>query len=292
MKIRHLRIFKVVCQEESITRASEKLYISQPAVSNAIIELENDLGIQLFDRISKKIYLNEEGKLFLAKINKLLDLYDDLEESAKLLDKKALIKVGSSITIANFILPKAILEFEKLYPNIRVKVMVANARDIEAMILKNEVDLGLIEGAIYDSDLIKKAFSEYKLSVVCSPENKISLEKNLDINRVIKEKLLLREKGSSIRDVLDSTLLTQNLTIEPEWISINTQSLINAVKANLGITILPRVLVEEELERKQLLELKVEGLDLVNTNHFVFHKDKFQKEVFKDFIGAVEKSLI
>lgn len=292
MKIRHLRIFKVVCQEESITRASEKLYISQPAVSNAIIELENDLGIQLFDRISKKIYLNEEGKLFLAKINKLLDLYDDLEESAKLLDKKALIKVGSSITIANFILPKAILEFEKLYPNIRVKVMVANARDIEAMILKNEVDLGLIEGAIYDSDLIRKAFSEYKLSVVCSPENKISLEKNLDINRVIKEKLLLREKGSSIRDVLDSTLLTQNLTIEPEWISINTQSLINAVKANLGITILPRVLVEEELERKQLLELKVEGLDLVNTNHFVFHKDKFQKEVFKDFIGAVEKSLI
>ena len=83
MKIRHLRIFNAVCEEESITEAAEKLYISQPAVSNAIRELENFLGIHLFDRISRSIYLNETGKLFLAKVNKVLDLYDDLDQNVK-----------------------------------------------------------------------------------------------------------------------------------------------------------------------------------------------------------------
>ena len=81
MKIRHLRIFKMVCEEESITKAAEKLFMTQPAVSNAISELENHLGVCLFDRISRRIYLNETGKVFLEKVIKLLNLYDDLEQN-------------------------------------------------------------------------------------------------------------------------------------------------------------------------------------------------------------------
>ncbi|MCR1950305.1 LysR family transcriptional regulator [Clostridium sp. DSM 100503] len=83
MKIRHLRIFKAVCEEESVTKASEKLFMTQPAVSHAISELEDYLGVSLFDRISRKVYLNETGKLFLTKVTKLLDLYDDLDKNIK-----------------------------------------------------------------------------------------------------------------------------------------------------------------------------------------------------------------
>lgn len=291
MNIRYLRIFKMVCEEESITKAAEKLFITQPAVSNAISELESDLDVCLFDRISRKIYLNETGKLFLAKVIKLLDLYDNLEQNVKELEDNATIKIGSSITIANFILPKVIVNFEAIYKNTPTKVTIGNAGKIEEMLYNNEIDLGLIEGVIYNEELIKIPFSSYRLAIICSPKHKLAIEEPVVINNLIQERLLLREKGSAIRDVFDSALLLHNLRANPDWISINSQALIHAVKHNLGISVLPKILVEEEIERGELFEIKVNDFELVNTNHIVFHKDKFQTNSFKTLIEIIKNSV-
>lgn|SRR5699024_4070879 len=291
MKIRHLRIFKAVCEEESITKAAEKLYITQPAVSNAISELENFLGVHLFDRISRNIYLNETGKLFLTKVIKVLDLYDDLEQNAKELEEHAKIKIGSSITIANFILPKKIIEFEKIYNNIPLEVIVENAWKIEEKLYNNEIDLGLIEGVIHNEELVNIPFSSYNLAVIGSPEHKLTSEKSVSAKQLVQEKLLLREKGSAIRDVFDSALLLHNLKANPTWTSINSQSLIYATKHNLGISVLPRILVKEELSRGEICEIKVDDFELVNKNHIVFHKDKFQTESFKTLVEIIQNKL-
>ncbi|WP_343767852.1 LysR substrate-binding domain-containing protein [Clostridium malenominatum] len=288
MNLRHLRIFKTVCEEESITKASEKLFMTQPAVSHAINELECHLGICLFDRISRRLYLNETGKLFLGKTIKLLELYDDLEQNSKELEDNATIKIGSSITIANFILPKAIAKFETVCKNTPTKVIIDNARNIENMILNNEIDLGLIEGVIYKEELIKFPFSSYELTVLCSPEHKFVLEKSVDVNELIKERLLLREEGSAIRDIFDSALLLHNITINPEWISVNSQALIYAVKQNLGISVLPKILVENELSSGELCEVKVNDFELNSVNHIVFHKDKIQTKNYKTLIEIIK----
>lgn len=292
MKIRHLKIYKTVCEEESITKAAEKLYISQPAVSNVINELESHLGVKLFDRISRKIHLNETGELFLAKTIKLLELYDDLENSIDDLEDMSLIKIGSSITIATFILPRAILDFEKEYKNIPINVMVSNALEIEEKLCNNEIDLGLIEGVISNENLIKIPFSSYELIVIASPNNKLVDKENVELSELIEERLLLREKGSAIRDMFDSKLLLNNLTVNPTWTSINSQSLIAAVKNNLGVSVLPRVLVENEISRGEVVELKVNNLELININQIVFHKDKFQTKGFKYFVDLVKNMKI
>ncbi len=291
MKIRHLRIFKMVCEEESITKAAERLFMTQPAVSSAIGELESHLGVYLFDRISRRIYLNETGKLFLAKVIKLLELYDDLERNVKELEDNATIKIGSSITIANFILPEAIVQFEKIYKNTPTKVIVGNARRIEDMLYNNEIDIGLIEGIIYNEELVKIPFSSYKLAIICSPRHKLASEESVDINKLVQERLLLREKGSAIRDVFDSALLLDNLKANPEWISINSQALIHAVKQNLGISVLPKILIEEEINNGEIFEIKVNDFELVNINHIVFHKDKFQTKSFKTLIEIIENKV-
>ncbi|MEW9096262.1 MAG: LysR substrate-binding domain-containing protein [Clostridiaceae bacterium] len=288
MNLRHLRIFKTVCEEESITRAAEKLFMTQPAVSNAINELECHLGICLFDRISRRLYLNETGKLFLAKAIKLLDLYDDLEQNSKELEDNATIKIGSSITIANFILPKAIAKFETVCKNTPTNIIIDNARNIENMLFNNEIDLGLIEGVIYKEELIKIPFSNYELAVLCSPEHKFALEKSIDVNTLIKERLLLREKGSAIRDVFDSALLLHNITVNPEWTSVNSQALIYAVKQNLGISVLPKILVENEVSNGELFEVKVNDFELISVNHIVFHKDKIQTKNYKTLIEIIK----
>lgn len=291
MKIRHLRIFKIVCEEESITKAAEKLFMTQPAVSSAISELESYLGVHLFDRISRKIYLNETGKLFLTKVIKLLDLYDDLEQNIKELEDNATIKIGSSITIANFILPEAIVKFEKIYRNTPTKVIVGNAGKIEEMLCNNEIDLGLIEGVIYNEELIKIPFSSYELAIICSPKHKLALDEPININKLIQERLLLREKGSAIRDVFDSALLLHNLKANPEWISINSQALIYAVKQNLGISVLPKILIEREIESGGIFEIKVNDFELVNVNHIVFHKNKIQTKSFKTLIEIIKNNV-
>lgn len=287
MKVRHLRIFKIVCEEGSITRAAEKLFMTQPAVSHTIIELEEYLGIELFDRISRKLYLNETGKLFLSKTIKLLDLYDDLEKNIKELEDSALIKIGSCITIANFELPNIIKSFEKICKGTPLKIVVDNARSIEEKLCKNEIDIGLIEGVVYNEDLEQIPFSTYEISVFVSPEHKLARRNKVTIKELTEEKLLLREKGSSIRDVFDSALLLHDINVKEYLTSVNSEVLITAAKENLGALVLPKVLVEKELIAGKLLEIKVESLNLVNVNHIAFYKGKVQTNNFKKLIEII-----
>jgi DNA-binding transcriptional LysR family regulator len=287
MKIRQLRIFKTVCEEGSITKAAEKLYITQPAVSQTISDLERSLNIRLFDRNTGKIFLNETGKLLLAKSQKLLELYDELVENSRFLEENATLRIGSSITIANFILPQSLLEFEIICNQTPIKVNIDNAKNIENMVINNEIDLGLIEGVIYHEDLIKIPISSFKLAVLCAKDHRLVNERFIEIETLVNERFLLREVGSAIRDVFDSALLLHDIKISPIWTSVNSQALIQAVKKGLGITVLPRILVEEEIKNKEIVELKINRFELINVNHVVFDKNKHRNSSFEKFIEVI-----
>lgn len=287
MKIRQLRIFKTVCEEGSITKAAEKLFMTQPAVSQTINDLEKDLNIQLFDRNARKIILNETGKLFLIKSEQLLKLYDELIENARFLEENATLKIGSSITIANFILPLSLLEFEEACNQTPIKVSVDNARTIEKMVINNVVDIGLIEGVIHSQELINIPISSFKLSVICSSTHPFANCDSIEVETLVKERLLLREVGSAIRDVFDSALLLHDIKIFPIWTSVNSQALIQAVKNGLGISVLPRILVEKEIENNEIVEVKVNDFELINVNHVIFDKSKYRTKSFEKFIEIV-----
>lgn len=275
MNIRQLRIFKVVCEEENITRAADKLFMTQPAVSHVIHDLEKELGTKLFDRISKKIGLNGTGRLFLDKVNQVLVPYDELENSVHTLEKEAAIRIGSSITIANYWLPQVMQIFHATYDKTPVTVNVNSAKEVMRQLNEHEIDLALVEGAILNENCVKIPFASYHLSVVCSAQSELAQKREITIQELREEKLLLREKGSAIRDILDSVLYLHDIAIEPIWTSVNSQALINAVKHNLGITILPDMLVEKEVENGELCLLKIRGIELYNDNHIVYLKDKY-----------------
>ena len=289
MNIRHLKIFKTVCEENSLTKAAEKLHITQPAISNTICELETYLGTCLFDRISRKVLLNETGKLFLSKTIMLLELYDDLELNTKNLEENATIKIGSSISIARYILPQALDKFGQVCKNTPTNIIVENAQTIENMVIENKVDLGLVEGIIDHKDLIDIPLSSYKLIVVCSPEHRLAHELLVDIHTLAQEKFLLREKGSAIRDVFESALLLHGLKIEPVWTSINSEVLIMAAKHKLGLSVLPKIKVNQELCSGELFEIKVKDLEMSNSNHIIFHKGKYQTESFKKLVEIIQE---
>lgn len=287
MKIRQLIIFKTVCEEESITKAAETLSMTQPSISRTISELEEDLGTKLFDRVSRKVYLNETGKLLLSKTVPLLELYDDLEENSKNLDRLAALRIGSSMTIANYILPSIMKTFKLECANTPTSVLVDDDKNIENRLLHHEIDLALMEGVITNEQLEKIPFSTYPLSVLCSPSHPFASRDFITVDELSSEPLLLREKGSAIRDMIDSAFLLKNISVTPSWTSVNPQVLLQAVKQELGITILPRITGEKELEHGTLAEVHVEDLQLDCVNHVVFLKDKFQTVAFQTLINLI-----
>lgn len=284
MNIRQLSIFCTVCEEMNFTKAAHKLYMTQPAVSHAIHELEEEIGYPLFDRLSRKIYLTQAGTAFLEKSTRILELYDDLSLKDRHLSQQALLRLGCSITIANTLLPQMLDALKEKCPQTPVKVEINNAEKIEEKLMKNKIDIALMEGAIHQKLLEKHPFTSFELKAFCSPSHPFALRKSISIEEFTKEKLLLREKGSAVRDTLDGALLLHNITADPAWTSVNSQALIQGVKQNQGVSLLPAVLIQEEIENNTLVTVEVEGLTLQNNAYIVYHKDKYLNEAMKALI--------
>lgn len=287
MNLRHLIIFKAVVDTGSFTKAAKQLYITQSGVSHAIKELEQESKAVLFDRLSKSIMLTPSGKLLLEKAIPILTLYHELEKELDNLEVQAPIKIVSSITIATFWLPKILEQFEQKFPKIRVEVQIVSAKDALMVLQDGNADIALVEGTVSSGPFVVKEFSEYQLNVLCAPNyyksNYISLKD------LCSKDLLLREQGSATRDIIDSYFYLKGLIAYPKWTSVNSKALIEACKAGFGFTVLPMVLVEEEIKQGNLKVIKIEE-ELYNKNLMVYHQSKYLTEPINSLISIIEKA--
>lgn len=279
MNIRHLRIFKQVCEAGGITRAAEWLYMTQPAVSHVIAELEQDLGLPLFDRVGRRLCVNGAGKLFLQKADRLLELYDELEHSGELLGRLAPLRIGSSITLANYLLPAVLHQFEQQCDT-PIRVTVDNAASVAALLRRGELDLALVEGVVAEEGLDRRILPPFQLAVVCAPQHPFA-GRLVTVAELTEARLLLRERGSAIRDTFDSALLLHQAAAEPYWCSVNSQALLQAARQGLGVAVLPTRLIEEDQRRGLVARVEVLGLELTCACQIIFQKDKYQTEPFR-----------
>lgn len=285
--LRHFMIFKAVSEVGNFTKAAHKLYITQSAVSHTIRELEEYTGTILFDRLSKQVQLTASGKRLLEEVLPVLAAYESLEKRIGQLEMEAPIHIVSSITIAAFWLPHILQKFEKQMPNIPVYVKVVSAADAITTLQSGNADIAFIEGIQPQGPFFCTQFAQYNLKIVCSPSYPV-LNQKMNISEFCSEKLLLREPGSAIRDTLNSKLFLLGYTVYPRWVSVNSMALIEAAKAGLGITVLPEVLVKEELAKNTLISLSVEGLLLKNNLITVWHKEKQITPVLKKLLSCMD----
>ncbi len=288
MNIRQLTIFRRVCREKQFTRAADTLYMTQPAVSRAIRELEEELGYPLFERMGRKIVLTGAGQLFLERAERVLEAYSQLTAPETEVEARSPIRVGSSITIANFRLPGILKRFEERWPQVPVRVTVERAADIERRLMDNTVDLAMIEGLVRHPVLKKTPLSVYPIAAVCAPGHPLAQQSDaVSLKVFLDQKLLLREPGSAVRDSLDSALTLRHAAAEPYWVSVNSQALIEAAAAGLGIAVLPRILVEGWLADGRLREIFVEDLRIENTNYLAVHPEKHLTPPMRDLIQLI-----
>jgi DNA-binding transcriptional LysR family regulator len=283
MTLRHLKIFVTVCTENSITLAAKKLYISQPAVSNTIKELESYYGAPLFDRISKKLYLTETGKTVFHYANHIISLFDELETSIKNADSGNL-RIGASITIGTFLIPDYIKEFSMRFPNLQAFVTIDSSDIIERLVLDNELDIALIEGIVHSEQLITKEFIDDELVVICDPNNRLLRKGCVSLEDLIDQPFLMREKNSGTRELTESILSLYNITVTPLWESSSTEAIVHGVSKGIGISILPLQLVQGYINRKEVARLYLDNVRFNRQYHIIYHKSKFLTPAAQEFI--------
>lgn len=288
MTLRHLQIFQAVAEAENFTKAAERLYITQSAVSHAVRELEEEAGTPLFDRLSKSVKITKSGQLLWNEVLPILAAFHNLESHMGALERQAPVHIVSCITIAAFWLPKFLQDFYSKWPDLSVHVEVVAAASAIEVLRLGKADLALIEGTKPQGPFREIPFASYSLKAVASPGYRAA-GKELDLEAFCGERLLLREKGSAIRDTLDSALLLKGYRAYPVWDSVNSLAIIQAAKAGLGIAVLPEHLVAEELRKKQLVLVTIEGLTLKNQMIALWHQDKYLTEPLKTMIGYIEK---
>ncbi len=284
MTLRHLKIFIAVCETGSTTAAAKKLFIVQPSISLAISELEKYYGIKLFDRIAKRLYITEAGKHLLQYATHIVGSFEDMEREVKNLDASGMIRVGASITIGNYLLPEYIKAFKEKFPGMEVKVIIDNSDSIQQYIIENRIDLGLIEGIVHNPFIVEQQFREDELIMICSNSHPLADKEDIEVTQIQKENFILREIGSAGREIFDSVMTLHGIEIDPIWESTSTQAIIRAVQANLGISVLPYLLVKDDLDRKEINQFKLKNIILNRKFSIIYHKSKFITQSAKEFI--------
>lgn len=286
VNIRQLEIFLAVCETISITEAARQLHLSQPAISKAIRELETDIGLLFFDRINGKLHLNEEGKAFRVKADQLLKDFKSLEGFSKHSGREVPLRIGTSLTIAMNSLPYAVSQFKTKYPETPLKIYSENVQQIQRRLLSGEIDIAFIEGFESNQGFEAELLSEYSLFLVCTASIEQELIGGNKIKRedLLKLPFLLREKGSTLRDCFDALMHKLKLDIAPVLESINTEVLIRAAKAGMGITVLPEPMAKSYLSEKVFQCLRIENYSMSTVNYAVTLKGKVKNKRHKDII--------
>ncbi|AYA39906.1 LysR family transcriptional regulator [Xenorhabdus nematophila] len=280
--LRQLEIFAEVLKSGSTTQASQQLALSQSAVSASLTDLEGQLGVQLFDRVGKRLVTNEHGRLLYPKALALLEQAGEIEQLFKL--ELGALRLAASSTIGNYMLPEMLAKYRQDFPDTPLELNISNTEDVIKAVAEFRVDLGLIEGLCHNPELITQPWMKDELIVFSSPTSTL-LQHHLTVEDLINAPWILREKGSGTREVLDHLLFSQlprfNIAMELG----NSEAIKHAVQYGMGISCLSRRVVQEQLNNGTLTELIIPGLYLNRTLYLIFHRQKHMSNALQKLLS-------
>jgi DNA-binding transcriptional LysR family regulator len=297
LTLRQLQIFRVVAESGSTAAAAAAISLSQSATSAAINELERLLELQLFDRIGKRLQLNDNGRMLLPQALALLDGAGWIERWA--LDRESHIgtlRIGASTTIGNYLLPAILAGFRESLPetarlNWHVQVAIANTSVITARVAAFELDLGLIEGPCHEPDLTVQPWLEDDLVVVAAANDPIvprGRKRQITLDALRKATWLLREEGSGTREIINQLLIPYLHHLRPGIEFGNPEAIKRAAASGLGITCLSRCVVEDLLKSGVLVAPPTELPILTRRFYLVMHEQKKRTRGLDLLIGHLE----
>lgn len=294
--LRQLRIFEAVARHLSYTRAARELYLTQPAVSMQIKQLEDTVGLALFEQLGKRIYLTEAGKEL---HHYSRSIAQQLAEAETVLQELKGVKRGriniSVASTANYFAPQLLAIFSKRFETVTVSLDVTNRETLVRQLATNEKDMVIMGLPPAGQDCVAECFMENPLVIIAPPDHPLTRKRAIPLARLQQETFLVREMGSGTRIAMERFFDEQNIRLTTGMEMNSNEAIKQAVQAGLGLGIVSIHTLALELEVKRLNILDVESFPIMRHWYIVHRKDKRLSpaaQAFKDFILTEANKLL
>ena len=262
MDLYQLRGFYEIVREQSFTRAAEKLFLTQPAISLQVKALERELDEILLERNRRQIRLTPAGDILFAHAREVFaQLAAAREEIATL--KKVLrgrLAIGTSDTNCTYILPSLLAEFRARYPEVELDIRNRISPEVSKLVLNDEVEIGLATLPIKHPDLVGEALFARRDVLICAPDHALAGRRRIGLKQIVKYPFLALERGSTSRQLLDEVCQREGLALQVEMNLSGIEIIKRYVEIGLGLALVPEIAVEEEVAADRLHAVQVTGL--------------------------------
>ncbi len=294
--LRQLQVFSAAARLLSHSRAAEELHLSQPAVSMQIKQLEQSIGLPLFEQVGKQIHLTEAGRemvIYSRNIAQQIEEMDAVFDAMKGMERGQLNI--SLVSTANYFMPKLLAKFIQVHPNINVTLHVANRDAVIKQLVENAADLAITGQPPEDADMVSQSFMQNPLVVIAAPSHPLANAHDIQPEQLAQETFLLRERGSGTRDVMERFFTSHQLAMPGSMEMHTNEAIKQSVQAGMGLSITSLHGIELKLETNRLTILDVANFPIMRYWHIVHRANRrlsVAAEAFKQFLLTEAEILV
>lgn len=290
MDIHQLRVFASVYKNRSFSKASIDLHLTQPTISNHIKSLEEEFECRLFDRLGRTILPTKEADVLYGQSLEIIQKAEALREALGELKKEAAGKltIGASTIPGVYLMPRIMTDFQKKYPAISFQILIADSGGIVESISKHELLFGIVGARLGNEQIDYTPYVEDELIVVSAPH--MTGIRNMTLKELVSLPMVLREEGSGTRKEAEKILESRGISfgdIKVAGVFGSTDAVKQAVKAGLGVSILSRFSVSDELEHGLLEEIKLTDIQMKRNFYIVTHKKRTLPRLYDIFLKHI-----
>jgi len=290
---RRLQIFRAVAEQRNFSRAADLLHMAQPTVSQQIQGLEEILGVRLFDRTSKSVALTAAGRALFAHVGPLLQQFAEVKravvQAAGIVS--GTLTIGASMTIGQYVLPRVIAAYSQDHPSVEVRLQIQNTEQVAHQVGVGSLDLGLVEGPIQGAELIQETFLEDELVFIAPANHRWQNKATISLVDLKEESLIVREKGSGTRQVLEERLQSAGVRLDEFRIATvmaGTETIKGAVEAGMGVAPISEWAIQKELRLGSLLVRTIRKLPMKRTFRAIYPRGRTLVPAASAFLQKVQ----
>lgn len=285
--LKQLDVFAAVAREGSVTRAASWLNLTQSATSMALSDLETQLGARLFDRVGRRLQLNELGSRLLPLAQETVARASEIEDIASG-DQPGIgrLRIGASLSIGNYLMPQLIGDYMQMHPDAEISLDVGNTRHVIEAVKQFSCDIGFIEGFCHEPDIEMLPWVEDELVIFCGAAHPLAGRATISPEELAQAHWILREPGSGTREVFDNAVAGRLPTLKVRLELSHTEAIRRAVEAGIGIGCASRMTLADSLAQQRIAILPTPFLDLRRSLFILRHKARYQTRSLRDFMTA------
>ncbi|MEF2245199.1 MULTISPECIES: LysR family transcriptional regulator [unclassified Paenibacillus] len=295
MNISKLRTFVTLTECLNFTEAAERLYCSQPSVSMQIQSIEEDLGVPLFDRIGKKLYLTKQGECFKPYAEQMINLLHASRDHIKQLEDLSFgtLAFGASNFVGVYVVPAILRNYTKAFPDIRINMNITSSNHLIQMLESNKVEFLIISDRVVidETRFERTTFYEDELVLVVPPTHPIAAKKDCNLEDLVNETFIIKPDKSATRTYLENQFAAHGFN-PPKYLEIsNLEGIKQGVIHELGISIITSFAIKQEVANGLLIKIPIRGVQFNRGVSYVYHRNKHLSPAAKQFLSHLHESV-